>query len=116
MRNAFIEGLLREDKEELYTQSVTRVFTSQQTHLGGKALFLLGPHSKMPPALRGSVFDLDQDERCAFGECEIGLRKRTGMAVYGQPAVGHVECQSEFFGQPAAHVRMQALGKALEQR
>ena len=104
------------DEKELDTQCIARIMAGKQAHLAVEALFLLGPDGNMPPALRGAVFDFHQDKRGAARQREIGLRKGTAMAVYGQPALRHVDGEREFFRHPTTQVGMQALGKAVEGR
>lgn len=107
---------MREDEEELYAQGVAGVFAGEEVHLARKALFLLGPNREMPPALRGAVFDLHEDEGGATGKSEIGLCEHAGVAAHGQPALRDVDGEREFFGHPATQMGVEALGKAMERR
>ncbi len=116
MRDTLPERFVRKHEEKLYAQGIARVFARQQVHLALQALLLLRPDRDMPPALRRAVFDLHQNKRFTAYQREIGLRKLAAVAVYGQPAVRHVDGEGAFFGQPAAHVRMEALGKAVQRR
>lgn len=116
MRNTLPERLMRKDQKEFDTQRVARIFASQQPHLALKTLFLLWTDRDMPPALRGSVLNLYENDCRALRQSKIGLRQLLTMAVYGQPAMGHVYDERQFFRHPATHVGMEALGKAMERR